>query len=220
MRRNGSFTMMAASAPGEGASESKLMVRRRTVRQRLLEEALALAAEGGYEAVGMREVALQAKVALGTLYRYFPSKDALLIAAWVHWSAQIERQVTRRPLRGATPAERTYDLLRRATRALEREPRLASAVLTAGNSADPGVQEEYRALVALVSRLLAQAMAPVADPVASDVRDILSHVWSSALRAWAGGYASSAEMYAVLADTCHLLLDPRTPRSPVPGRAG
>lgn len=201
-----------------------MTVRRRTVRQRILETALAMAAEGGYEAVGMREVALQANVALGTLYRYFPSKDALLIAAWVHWSGQIERQVTRRPLRGTTPAERTYDLLRRATRALERQPRLAGAVLTAGNSADPGVQEEYRALVALVGRLLAEAMAPVADPVASDVRDILSHVWSSALRAWAAGYASGADMYAVLADTCHLLLDPRTPGCtpgrPVPARAG
>jgi AcrR family transcriptional regulator len=177
-----------------------------------------MATEGGYEAVGMREVATRANVALGTLYRYFPSKDALLVAAWVEWASAIERQVTRRPLRGQTPAERTYDLLRRATRALEREPRLAEAVLSAGNSAEPGVQDEYRDLVALVARLLSAAMAPIGEPVASDVRDILSHVWSSALRSWTSGTGTAADVYEILSDACHLLLDPRTPAADPPAR--
>src|SRR5262249_21697473 len=38
-------------------------------RQRILKAAVELAAEGGYDAVQMREVALRADVALGTLYR-------------------------------------------------------------------------------------------------------------------------------------------------------
>ena len=42
---------------------------------------MELAAEGGYDAVQMREVAERADVALGTLYRYFPSKVHLLVAA-------------------------------------------------------------------------------------------------------------------------------------------
>ena len=50
-------------------------------KQRLLDAATALAAEGGYDAVQMRDVAARAEVALGTLYRHYASKDQLLLAA-------------------------------------------------------------------------------------------------------------------------------------------
>ena len=46
---------------------------------RMLEVTAELALEGGWDAVQMREVAHRAEVALGTLYRYFPSKEYLLV---------------------------------------------------------------------------------------------------------------------------------------------
>ena len=49
-------------------------------RQRVLVAALELGADGGYDAVQMRDVATTAGVALGTIYRYFSSKDHLLAA--------------------------------------------------------------------------------------------------------------------------------------------
>ena len=52
-------------------------------RGRVLDAALELAAEGGYDAVQMRDVAARAQVALGTIYRYFSSKDHLLAACQV-----------------------------------------------------------------------------------------------------------------------------------------
>ena len=42
---------------------------------------MSLASKGGFDAVQMRAVAEQADVALGTLYRYFPSKIHLLVSA-------------------------------------------------------------------------------------------------------------------------------------------
>ena len=50
-------------------------------RQRVIDAAMALGLEGGYEAVQMRDVAARADVAMGTVYRYFTSKDHLLAAA-------------------------------------------------------------------------------------------------------------------------------------------
>ena len=50
-------------------------------RKRILDATYQLASEGGFDAVQMRAVADQADVALGTLYRYFPSKIHLLVSA-------------------------------------------------------------------------------------------------------------------------------------------
>ena len=50
-------------------------------RRRILDATVALASKGGFDAVQMRAVAEQADVALGTLYRYFPSKIHLLVSA-------------------------------------------------------------------------------------------------------------------------------------------
>ena len=50
-------------------------------RKRILDATLAIASKGGYEAVQMRAVADRADVAVGTLYRYFPSKVHLLVSA-------------------------------------------------------------------------------------------------------------------------------------------
>ena len=61
-------------------------------RKRILDATLALASKGGYDAVQMREVAERADVALGTLYRYFPSKIHLLVGAL---TLELERMFTR-----------------------------------------------------------------------------------------------------------------------------
>src|SRR3990172_6772256 len=63
------------------AAEGALRASQRTRRSRIIGSAVRLAASGGYDAVQMREVAADSKVALGTLYRYFPSKDHLLASA-------------------------------------------------------------------------------------------------------------------------------------------
>ena len=60
-------------------------------RQRVVDAAMSLGLDGGYEAVQMRDVAARADVAMGTVYRYFTSKDHLLAAALVHWVEQLDQ---------------------------------------------------------------------------------------------------------------------------------
>src|ERR1700744_6794165 len=48
--------------------------------QRILAAATAMLATGGEDALQMKELAERAVVSLATLYRYFPSKDHLLLA--------------------------------------------------------------------------------------------------------------------------------------------
>jgi AcrR family transcriptional regulator len=78
-------------------------------RQRVIDAAMALGLDGGYEAVQMRDVAARADVAMGTVYRYFTSKDHLLAATLVHWVEQLDAasastrpRVTSRPTGSST----------------------------------------------------------------------------------------------------------------------
>ena len=86
--------------------ESTLTKSQAQRRERVLRAALELGAEGGYDAVQMRDVATSAGVALGTIYRYFASKDHLLAAALVEWTHDLVRRVTQRPPKGDSTIER------------------------------------------------------------------------------------------------------------------
>jgi AcrR family transcriptional regulator len=98
-------------------------------RKRILQAAAALASRGGVEAMQMRTVAERAGVALGTLYRYFPSKMDLVVAVVNEEMDTLEASLDRRPPNAGTPAGRAVEVLMRATRGLMREPELADALI-------------------------------------------------------------------------------------------
>src|SRR5580698_9395514 len=95
-------------------------------RQRVIDAAMMLGLDGGYEAVQMRDVAARADVAMGTVYRYFTSKDHLLAAAHGPQGAVEHPDDPRRrrlalakqPAQGETAAERVIEVLDRALRAM------------------------------------------------------------------------------------------------------
>jgi AcrR family transcriptional regulator len=193
------------------ATSPKVAARQLDRRQRVLRTALAMAAEGGYEAVQMRDLAERAQVALTTLYRDFGSKDHLLAAAWAQWTEGIEDRLLRRPLRGTTMAERATDFFSRTTRALAREPRLAVAVLLAANSADPGARAAQDQASRVLSAAQRSAFAELDDELAQAIVRILNHVWNSALQQWVSGRVPIGHVHDVLDKACRLLLDPHDP---------
>jgi AcrR family transcriptional regulator len=136
----------------------------------------------------MRDVATTAGVALGTIYRYFPSKDALLAAAMVEWMEDLERRVSQRGPRGDTTAERVYDVLRRAVSTMERQPKLAEAVITALTSDDAAAGQASVATTDVMTRVMLQAFPDdVAPDVEARIAKVLGHVWFSCMVAWKNG---------------------------------
>ncbi len=177
-------------------------------RARVIDAALILGRDGGYDAVQMREVAAEAGVALGTIYRYFSSKDHLLSAALVTWVEDLERRVTARPLVGDTVTERVLSVLKRAHRAMEREPRLSEAVVTALASPDAGSAEAQRQLTVVMIRTLSRGLGDDLDPqVKTDLARILGHVWFSSLVGWVNGWSGIAHVHEEVEVACHLMLD-------------
>ena len=66
-------------------------------RERLYATAMQLIAERGYEATTLRDVAKEAGVSVGLLYRYFPSKQAVVIALYDELSSEYARQAADMP---------------------------------------------------------------------------------------------------------------------------
>jgi AcrR family transcriptional regulator len=177
-------------------------------RERVLRAALDLGASGGYDAVQMRDVATSAGVALGTIYRYFSSKDHLLAAAMVEWTHDLERRVGQRPPKGDTITERGTDVLRRATRAMEKEPKLSEAVVTALLSPDRGAASCQEEVSATMTRILSTALGDDFDPAFKvQATRTLGHVWFSALIGWVNGWSGIEKVGDELEIASHLVLD-------------
>ena len=108
-------------------------------RAKIVEVAVKLSQGRDFENVGLREVAEQAGVALGTLYKSFSSKEEIIGAAVQYQTGRLKRQFDRKPAAGDTPLERVDNLFARLTRALTRRPAFARTVLGAISTNHPDI---------------------------------------------------------------------------------
>lgn len=170
---------------------------------------MALAAEGGYDAVVMRDLADQANVAVGTLYNYFTSKDHLLAAAYVEWADELVERVRSKPRQGTTAAERVSDAIGRICEGLSRQPRLVSAILTATNSRAPEVAALDEQVAVQITALIGDALDLDDDELSLQIAAVIEHVMHSALLSWIHGRMTMTQVMEAIETTAHLLLDPR-----------
>jgi AcrR family transcriptional regulator len=175
-------------------------------RARMVEAAVELATAGGYDAVQMRDVAARAEVALGTLYRHYPSKDHLLLAALAEQAEGLRDRIAQRPPDGSDAATRTGDVLRRASRSLARRPQLTAALVTALTAPEPDTADAKHGVESVLHGIITGAVdgAAVADP-AGIVRT-LGYVWLAVLSAWVGGTLDEHQMADDLDTAARLLL--------------
>lgn len=177
-------------------------------RERVIRAARELGAEGGYDAVQMRDVATRAEVALGTIYRYFPSKDALLLAVMVQWLGDLEARVTRRPPAGGTTVERIMDVLDRALLAMDRDPRLTAAVIGAMTAGDPASVPAINEVTRAMARIMQSAFPADVDPaLEASAAKALGHVWWSATISWANGMGDIGWVAGELREAAELVAD-------------
>ncbi|HTZ28369.1 MAG TPA: cholesterol catabolism transcriptional regulator KstR [Streptosporangiaceae bacterium] len=176
-------------------------------RKRILDATLALASKGGYEAVQMRTVAERADVALGTLYRYFPSKIHLLVSGLVREFERTQERLDRRPIPGDTPYDRMLYVLGRITRTMQREPMLTEAMTRAFMFADPSAAAEVNAVARLMEQMLTRAMHE-GEPSNDDkaVARVIGDVFLSNLVAWVTRRASADDVSNHLELAARLLL--------------
>ena len=175
-------------------------------QERILDAAITLANAGGFEAVQMRTVAADADVALGTLYRYFPSKEHLLVSAMLGEIGSLAERLAVKPPMGSTAEERVSDMLRRATSALQNRRNFTLAVVRALASGDTSVAPAVREVREAMRAIIVAAVGGQPSERDQMVAEVLEQVWFSALVSWISGVDSGASVNRKLADAIELLL--------------
>jgi TetR/AcrR family transcriptional regulator, cholesterol catabolism regulator len=178
-------------------------------RKRILDATIALASRGGFDAVQMRAVAEQADVALGTLYRYFPSKIHLLVSALGREFEKAEATSRGKPIPGDAPHERVMHVLTRTTRGLQGEPHLTEALTRAFMFADASVQNEIHHVGMLLTSMLTRAMHPGKTELTEEdvaIARVIGDVWLSALVGWVTGRTTSEDVTKQMDVAVRLLL--------------
>lgn len=175
-------------------------------RQRIVEAALALLQDRPFDQIQIREVAESADVALGTLYRYFPSKEQLFAHVLLEWSRRFEPGRRRGPA-PETDAERLVAVLRQAARAFERHPHFFQLITVIEVINDPDVAEPFHEYSDGFSVAVAGALID-GDP--TDVEVITTMcvaLIGTLLRRWWSGRLSMRAVYDLLDRSVRLIFD-------------
>lgn len=174
---------------------------------RILRAAEELGAETDLDHVQMHEVAKRAGVAIGTLYRYFPSKTHLFVGVLSYQIERMGEAINRRARTSGTVADRAFDVLVRANRALLSKPNLATAMMKASSTASAAtVTDVSRVDNAMRDMLLAAS--GIERPTMRDlaIMRVLMQTWGGILQSSLNGRLSMPDAENDLRLACELML--------------
>ena len=175
-------------------------------RRRVLDAVVDLVASGRVDDWGMKDVADRSGVALGTIYRYFSSKDHVAAAALLEWARSLDAGRAGARVEGATMTDRLVAILRQAVRAYQRQPAFARLVILAATSTDPFASECYAEMGGSVFTTLGEALDDL-DPVdRRRVLDVVGAVWYQALIEWVNDRKTIAQVYEAVESAARLVL--------------
>jgi TetR/AcrR family transcriptional regulator, cholesterol catabolism regulator len=175
-------------------------------RQRIIDAAERLMIDLDYDRIQVKDVADEADVALGTLYRYFNSKDHLFACALRSWSQGFEPQVA---LSASGPTvDRVKVIYRRAVRAFEKQPRVYGVMIQVQSSKDPHAAETYRSFAHQQSGAFGLALesSRLSEQKQRDVIAVMSAVLDDHLRSWQLGLRPVSDVYSAIDRAAELIL--------------
>lgn len=164
---------------GEGAARAPKRERGRVRVERLLQAAALLFAENGFEATTMTLIAQRAGAPIGSLYQFFPTKEALAdVLRAAYGNAVCDRMAALRPrIAGLDLSAFVHALVRINLDALDEHPSFAALTIVRGRSSP--------ALIAVRERFAAElgALLQAFDPsLADEQAALLAQVLLTILR--------------------------------------
>jgi AcrR family transcriptional regulator len=160
-------------------------------RDLILDTAVSLVEERGTDGFQVREVVERSGVALGTIYRYFPSKDHLIAEALDRATSDLRERLAAATRDGrGDPAARVAVLLRIVAESIECRPGNARASLQLMLSADPIAEVAQHDFRGAFGAALEVALADVEPSLATDLTVVASSLLTEHVVAVATGRPS------------------------------
>jgi len=188
----------AAARTPSALPPSRLLRSQAARRARVLQAVLALAHEGGYEAVQLRAVADRSGVGLDTIYRYFGSRDKLISAAVAMWLQKEYFDPAPTWPQGDTAVERLLSLYHGSWQVWENNPNMLNTFVQAAlaeSSPETGLAAQSMNVIVPISEAILEDVDPA---YRSDVLDIMSHIYHSGMTHVLRGQLQFHDIYAIL----------------------
>jgi AcrR family transcriptional regulator len=181
-----------------------LSVRQRGRRDRIVAAAVDDMIRYDYGTIQMKDVATSAGVALGTVYRYFASKEHLFAEALASWAERFRSDVT--DAYGKTSTRRLKTAYRRAVRAFELHPPVYGHLVVLQASKDPLAADLFEQFSQRRSAVFARFLPGVESPAREDIVAVMSAVLDANLRDWSRGRQPISAVYSAVDRAAELLL--------------
>jgi TetR/AcrR family transcriptional regulator, cholesterol catabolism regulator len=179
----------------------------RARRDRIVHAALRKLAADDYDKVKISEVAVDAEVAIGTLYRYFSSKEHLFAAVFKEWQDSLGRQIHLSALRGDTNADRLLDLLMRMIRAFQAQPQFYKLLLVLQTTTDPYAAEIYDYLDSGFRSLVETALDEVTEKDRLAISRVIGGVLDQNMRGWVMNRLTITQARENITDAVRLIFE-------------
>lgn len=198
-----SLTLSSPPARPSPPAAGQLRAAQRERRDRIVQAAVAMMADTEYERIQVKDVAESAGVALGTLYRYFVSKDHLFAEALVAWADGFGADLAG-PSDGAT-VDKVKALYRRAVRAFERRPNVYGVLLALQGVSEPHASQSFREFSARQTAAFDSVLSRVPEARRRTIVAVMGAVLDNNLRNWRLGHQPISACYEAVDDAADLI---------------
>lgn len=193
--------MTRAGAATNAATDSG----RRDTADRVLDIVVEILETDGYDAVQLRTVARRARTSLTTIYKRYPTRDDLILAALETWMSNHRYAgITPHP---RAPGQSLYSALMELFRTIfepwERHPAMLTAYIRA--RAAPGGQRLVRRGFDIVVPAALETLADVDEEFITDLDTIVSSLVYGSLGRFAAGEIAITEILPTLDRTVYWL---------------
>ena len=162
----------------------ELPAKRADPRYQRLMEATRAAAQDGYDAVSMRQLAESCRLSMKTIYKFCRSKDQLIAEAHLEAMLEFRARVAARPPTGATAQQRVQRVVRSFANALEADEVRSRAMLRALYSLDAEAGEIRAKVGESFATIIDAAIGETEVADRRAVIDTLAYVMDSVIGIW------------------------------------
>jgi AcrR family transcriptional regulator len=219
-RRTSAKPATRAAPAVQPAQNAPLPVEAMTSRQlvrraQLIEAVIDLVREVGPGVIQMRDVAERSGIALGTVYRYFSSKEHLLAVALCDWQERLTRRVLM-PRAGEEAeigedlTERVLSYVRKEVRGFARNPKIAELMVQVHVSSDPYALDALARMGAISDQVMDKLLEGVAPERVEPIKYALGSVLITSLANWVTGRGTLADMTHQVESVTRLVLERAT----------